>query len=70
MKWIMFWINLVVFFFLFIFVNWRLTKIAEEVNDIIKSKILFGEEKKLKILNVILFFVLFVIINIYIFTFF
>ncbi len=70
MQWIIFWINLFIFIILFVFVNWRLNKISQEINNIVQSKILFNEEKRLKKLIIILFIFFFMIANIYIFIYF
>ena len=70
MAWIMFWINLFIFVILYFFVNWRLNKIAEEVNSIVKSNNLIKEERKLKIITILLFVLFFILSSIYIFIYF
>lgn len=70
MKWYMFFINLFIFILLFIFVNRRLNKIAEEVNSIVQSKTLLSEEKKIRVIIIALFVFFFVLSSIYIFMYF
>ena len=70
MLWTMFFVNLWFFILLYFFVRWRLNKIAQEVNDIVQSKTLLKEEKKLKTLVILLFIVFFIFSNIYIFMYF
>jgi hypothetical protein len=70
LKLIMFLVNTVVFIFFFLFVDWRLKKIKDELNSMAKSETLLEEEKKLRKLVVFLFIFFYLIASIYILVYF